>query len=77
MDKGMLPGQGFTYERNKNNSRQKGVHSTPGGPILLRHFHVQHYCILCDCQTSANIAFDMARPWFHQFSADAAKCWIF
>lgn len=24
-----------------------------------------------------NIAFDMARPWFHQFSADAAKCWIF
>lgn len=32
---------------------------------------------LCHCQTSANIAFDMAEPYFHQFSADAAKCWIF
>lgn len=53
------------------------VRSTPGGPISLRHFHVQHYCILCHFQTSANIAFDMARPRFHRFSADAAKCWIF
>lgn len=77
MDKSMSQDLGYTYERNKNNSRQKSVRSTPGVPILLRHFHVHHYCILCHCQTSANIAFDMARPWFHQFSADAAKCWIF
>lgn len=70
-------GLGFTYERNKNNSRQKCVHSAPGGPISLRHFHMQHYCILHHCQTSANIAVDVARPWFHQFRADAAECWNF
>lgn len=73
----MLWDLGFIYERNKNNLEQKCAHSTPEGPIRLRHFQVQHYCILCHFQTIANIAFDMARPWFHQFSADAAKCWIF
>lgn len=69
----MLEDLGFTYERNKNNLGQKCVHPPPGGPILLRHFHVQYYCILCHGQISANIAFDMARPWFHQFSADVAE----
>lgn len=44
---------------------------------MLRHIHVQYYWILCHSQTSANIAFDMARPRFHQFRADASWWWIF